>query len=375
MPIRTEMPAPSKTDDTPSITRHQKVGSLKIALRQLAQQHPVGTKLPTVKELCKTYQVAVATLDAALSSLETAGIITRQRGSGIFVGPGVAHKTIGVIFSVDVFEAGTSPVFREILRQCQHRAETHGERFTFYIDIEGAENQFWPAHQDLMRDLEHERLNGILLLWPDSPRQDAEMRGHGIPVVSLECNALQKQGGVRLDYADLQRQATLALLEQGCRRLGFIHALTDLPPALALLEPYGAASHSQWVWRPPRPLANMNSTNEEIGFQVVKKMLGSAGRAKDALPDGLVIMDDMICRGALAALRKLNRRLGRDLRIATHANRGSTALFGYEDELTLVAFDPAEIVENLFQMMESSWDTAQPVTTRVLKPHLVPPAV
>jgi DNA-binding LacI/PurR family transcriptional regulator len=352
----------------PIRSRH-KLGEVKQSLRQLAQQNPVGTRLPTVKELCRQLNVAVATLDAALESLEATGVITRQRGSGIFVGPGVVHKTIGVIFSVDIFEAGTSPVFREILRQCQHRAETHHERFSFYIDIEeeggrGGAGQIWPAHQDLMRDLAGERLNGLLLLWPESQRQDAEMRGHGIPVVSLECNALQKKGGVRLDYAELQRQATQALLDQGCRRIGFIQALSDLPPALDLLEKGGATCRPEWVWRPGKPLAQLNSTNEEIGFQAVRQML----RASAEGPDGLVIMDDMFTRGALAALRKLGKRLGKDLKIATHANKGSSALFGYEDELILVAFDPAEIVETLFQMLETSWETSQPVSTRVLKP-------
>jgi DNA-binding LacI/PurR family transcriptional regulator len=321
--------------------------------------------------LCEELDVAIATLDSALASLEEAGVITRRRGSGIFVGSGISQKTVGVVFGINIFEAGASPVFREILRQCQRRAEIHNERFSFYIDIDQWDNRSgahpMSMHSDLVQDLSAQRLTGALLLWPKDAEQDRWIRGYNLPVISLECDSLQKMGGVRLDYASLQDIATDELIKKGCRRIGFIQNLRDLPVPVARLSACGAVSHSEWVWRPTRPLLEMTSTNEEIGFQAAKRMFGSSS-SSCGIPDGLVILDDMMTRGALVALRKHGLQLGKDVHVATHANKGSSILYGYEDELTLVEFDPVEVVESLFEMLESQWGTSRPVSTRILRP-------
>ena len=70
-------------------------------------------------------------------------------------------------------------------------------------------------------------------------------------------------------------------------------------------------------------------------------------------PDGLVILDDMMARGALVALSKRGQRPGSDVKIATHVNAGSTALHGYEDDLSLIEVNPAHIVSAMFSMLET----------------------
>jgi DNA-binding LacI/PurR family transcriptional regulator len=361
--------------DLKPITSRQKFSEVKAALRTLAGNHVPGTKLPTMRELCKHLNIAVATLDSALEDLESCGVVTRRRGSGIFVGPGVAQKSIGIIFGINIFEIGASLVFREILSQCRHRAETHHERFSFYIDIDP-----WnslpgalplPAHSDLVQDLQSGKLDGALLLWPRNDEQLEWVRGHDLPVISLGCalrrvNETQSTNAVRLDYEALQNVGVEALLDQGCRRIGFIHSVIHLAPATGLLASRGAVCRPEWIWRPVRPLLEMPETSEQIGFQVAKRMLASPHDR----PDGLVILDDMLTRGALNALRKLGLQPGSDIHIATHANKGSSTLYGYEDELILLEFDPEEIVETLFQMLESCWETNAPALTQILQPKV-----
>jgi DNA-binding LacI/PurR family transcriptional regulator len=60
----------------------------------------------------------------------------------------------------------------------------------------------------------------------------------------------------------------------------------------------------------------------------------------------------MMTRGALVALSKMGLRAGADIKVATHTNKGSTALHGYEEELTFIEIDPAQIVAALFSMLE-----------------------
>jgi DNA-binding LacI/PurR family transcriptional regulator len=346
------------------IKSKQKLAQVKTAIRQLAEKHPPGTKLPTVRELCKQLNVAIATLDAALSELETIGVISRRRGSGIFVCQNISQKTVGVIFGLNIFDAGTSPVFRQILDHCQQRAETHNERFSFYIDIDQWDDKIegyppFPAHSNLARDLISSKLHGAFLLWPRDAEEVNWVREHKLPVVSLECEGAEKNGDLRLDYNELQKLGIEALLKQGCRRIGLIQNIPDFPAMNELLAPYQAVCRSEWVWRPSRNIIQLDATNEEIGYQVARRMLGSALASKpdrESIPDGLVIMDDMITRGALTALRKLGLSPGKDIHIATHANKGSNTLYGNEEDLTLIEFAPKEIVETLFQMLEFCWE-------------------
>ena len=68
--------------------------------------------------------------------------------------------------------------------------------------------------------------------------------------------------------------------------------------------------------------------------------------------DGVVINDDMMTIGALAAAKKLGLEVGTELKIATHANKGSSALREFEASLTLLEVDPNEFVEAMFGMLE-----------------------
>jgi DNA-binding LacI/PurR family transcriptional regulator len=92
---------------------------------------------------------------------------------------------------------------------------------------------------------------------------------------------------------------------------------------------------------------------------------------KDSWPDGIFINDDIMTQGALAALQKLELRAGRDILIATHANRGSNVLMGYEDSLIVIEQDPLDVVQALFDLLEPLLDGRQPEQKHiVLMPQL-----
>jgi DNA-binding LacI/PurR family transcriptional regulator len=65
----------------------------------------------------------------------------------------------------------------------------------------------------------------------------------------------------------------------------------------------------------------------------------------------------------LTALQRLGLRLGDDIKIATHANRGSPALLGWENELTMIEVDPEEIVHRMFDILERLMKGDAPVQT------------
>ena len=59
-------------------------------------------------------------------------------------------------------------------------------------------------------------------------------------------------------------------------------------------------------------------------------------------------------------------RIGDDLRIATHLNKGSSALRGYEQELTLLEIDLQELIEAMFDMLETLMAGGTPAREMVM---------
>jgi DNA-binding LacI/PurR family transcriptional regulator len=87
-------------------------------------------------------------------------------------------------------------------------------------------------------------------------------------------------------------------------------------------------------------------TAQQQGSRVAAEVFG---RPRDTWPDGIVIGDDMMTAGALRQLQVLGVRPGSDVRIASHANRESSVLFGYDQEITLIEYDPLDFARKLFE--------------------------
>lgn len=68
-----------QTDKSPSAIEHA------LTLAILRGQHPVGTRLPTVRELAELHGVNPTTIQRVVSRLETRGLVTARQGSGLRV--------------------------------------------------------------------------------------------------------------------------------------------------------------------------------------------------------------------------------------------------------------------------------------------------
>ena len=92
---------------------------------------------------------------------------------------------------------------------------------------------------------------------------------------------------------------------------------------------------------------------------------------KNNRPDGIVIDDDMMARGALTALSQMRVAVGKEVCIATHTNRGSDVLLGYEDKVSTLVIDPSEIVTAMFDQLEALIDKRETQASPILiAPHL-----
>lgn len=337
------------------IQAKRKAPAVAAAIRSMLAKASPGQKLPTIKGLCRSLNVAIGTLDSALYDLERQGVILRENGSGIYVSPWIHCKSIGLVFGFDIFKFGQSPFYSMLLEYCRRRAASHHEQFSFYLDVPAAS---WiagevPVHRQLVEALEQKKLHGILLPNRWSLEQARWLQSQGVAVVSMSAD-IHEVNCVGLDYAELVRLGVRSLATQGCRRIGLIRALPaesdgseapDIRAYRETLTKMGRPWRGEWICQMED---SGKLPREEQGDKALIKLLNTP------LPrlDGLVIEDDMMTHGALAAAKKMGLQVGAEIKIATHANKGSPVLCEHEDVLTLLEVDPGEVAEAMFEMLE-----------------------
>ena len=111
------------------------------------------------------------------------------------------------------------------------------------------------------------------------------------------------------------------------------------------------------------------SNNEESGIKAGLDFL----RRNDgkALPDGIVITDDIMARGVCSVFARKGIRLGETIKIASHANRGSWALAEWESDLILCGYDPGEIAEAMFLMLDNLINNNADVQTTYIRARVM----
>jgi DNA-binding LacI/PurR family transcriptional regulator len=381
------------SDIPPSLPRtsEPRYVALRRELRRVIAAGKPGDALPSYTRMIRSYGVGQATIDRVLREFDAAGLIVRKNGRGIFVSPRAAQKTIGLVFGRNIFGAGISPVCDMLLRRCEERARKHQENFKAYLDLPHAaasEDDVLPARRALVEDIEARKLDGLLLVWNHGAEEGAWLRAQKIPLVSMTSDYTRPSDySVCLNYSELVREGVKALASQGCRRIGMLTPLAylrgtgyddDRKVFAAALNLAELEIRPEWIWEDRSGKSSNeggNETHEEQGYRAFQELFGPA-RSGSPLPDGLVSLDDMLTRGALAAARKLKIEIGSELRIATHANKESPALQGCEQELVRLEIDINEMVEAMFGMLEPLMEGGAP-TKKILhvKPRvLFPPA-
>lgn len=373
-------------DSKSSPIQHQtKTQALREHLSQLISTLEPHAKLPTMRELCATLEVSPMTANRALSELEAGGVIYRRQGSGTFVAPraNVTKPGVALVYSRALMGENASPFGTILLDEAERRARELNERFSLFLAMPPGETSI---HSDLQDAVESQRVRGVLYAGERNPTAAKWLKEHNIPVVALSFRPFT-QHRVRIDHAQLIRLGVKALAEQGSRRIGLLMPLgrgigRDKAEHFPELEAFESALKKHrieyspaLVWRADEHKSEFHTaeSNFEQGVRAAREIFGSRGRktSTDSTLDGLVISDDMMTRGVLKVLREVKIVAGKDVKIATHSNHGSNVLAGHEAELTMIEVDPAEIVQAMFDMLETLMDGQKPSSNVIsIKPHL-----
>lgn len=334
-----------------------KTAKIVASLREMAQKAGPNAKLPTARQLSCDFQVSTSTINDALKELERQNILKSRQGSGIYVSPNIHQKSIALVFGDNIFDVTASPFYSLLLRQCKNRVLSHGESFSLFMDLPDLDRETeLPVHSDIADAVQSGRIHGVLLASRSSESQEEWLRSQGLPTVAL---GFYPSSGemVILDYDAMIDLGVEALVKQGCRRIGLISPFDtskgrfpwkrDVVRFGAAMQKHGLVTKPDWIVKLGDGHAEYRSS-KEFGTRAFRSLYAD----KSETPDGLLLLDDMVTLGVLAAAHEQKIAVGLDIKMATHANKGSTVLENNTDRLTLLEFEPTEIAQTMLELLE-----------------------
>jgi DNA-binding LacI/PurR family transcriptional regulator len=327
-------------------------------LRQLAEEAGPDAKLPTYLELLDTLSVSRTTLNAALDELEGQRVIYRRHGVGIFTAAQRQSPTVALVCNPLYYRGKNhSPFWDVLLAGARERAALGDYSCEVHFCVR-REPEALPFSDNLLHTLRSGHVQAVLGVGMNRA-VSSWLKDNGIPYVSF--------GGpgdwyVGVDRSSVIQEGVRVLAEQDCKDLALVspiiphrqyspdeaeweikteifrmaleqHRLPFAPHRLALSWDL-VAGRSQMT----------TLSHQEQGHRAVHQLFADAARR----PDGVLFTDDVAALGGLAALRELRLRPGLDVRVATHANRGTPLLAQYEDVITRLEVDSDALIDTLF---------------------------
>ena len=318
-------------------------------LLDLAHQLGPDAKMPTVRTLREDLNVSQATLDAALDRLEVQNVVVRRQGSGVYVSPGLRLRNVVLLCNPHFFlHHGASPFWEMLVDQIRDSAERNETRLSLQFLHPYNEDEMQSQSDPkaipitLQEEIKSGAINGVITInvFHSTARW---IESHGVPVVAFAGAA---EYIIAQSQAGLIQMGVAALARQGCKRILPWFFADDAYPVYR-----GAMLAHALTPMPAMPLTDFAAPKSLVAF--VQSFEWAMRLLVTDIPDAILFTDDMHAQSVLMAMHRLGLRAPKDVRIATHANAGSTALLGWHHEITRMEYDPAEIVRYLFETLDA----------------------
>lgn len=314
-----------------------------------------GARLPTTVELAGQFQVNPETVQASLALLTRRGLLERRRGVGTFVRKGVAGRAIAVVFGENNFARLDRAFFNLLLDRITRRLAAAGWEHRHYISTEHAEAD--RAFHNLQGHVADGTVRAVIEFCSNQLIKDW---------LTNVCPVPHSQCPIIIDESDMLEQAVLHLLRLGRRNI-----------AVLRFNPERAASSDDAVRRqveglaartgcgPVRVRVATTDDTQASGHAATLPLLA----AGDGRPDAIVSLCDGLTRGAIYALLQSGLRIGEDVALITHANRGIEVFCHLP--LTRLEIDPDHIAAQVVAEICAGID-GRPFVHQPVRAVLVP---
>ena len=324
------------------VTLDQQVAD--VLRREIVQKYRAGSKIDTIVDLAKRFEVSKAVISQAIVILAREGLLDRRHGSGLFVKDARAEKLIGILLDPDIAHPRTSHFHLKVAQLLRQFFAGHGFRTRLYPGFREPDNVAPKLTcPDFLPDVQAHKLCGVAAV---STRADAEwlepLEQQGVPVVGGRMDS----HAVLFDYPLFAREAVRRLCEQGCRKIAMIGGDGSLVAGAggtvafrSELQVQGVAVVESWI------KGDIQQNVAGAGWNQFREIWS----ARSEKPDGLLLLDDMLFRDVSIAIMELGIRVPEQLRIVSHANKGSEMFFPFP--VTLLEIDPQPCAEKMGTML------------------------
>ncbi len=267
-----------------------------------------GDRLPTFAEICSEFGVTPTTASKAFQVLEREGLVSREKGKGIFVAAPVLQRQYAVGCYNFGWDQASSPYWAQLMRGIRSVA-----------DKRGADLILLPSHST--RGLE--KVDGVLLHGDKGPYPNFPP---GLARLSVgETN--QGIGGVLADDFEGTRGATRHLMDLGHERIAFL-GLAVTPIVQIRLAGYsyeylnrGLPRDSSWI----RELENLGDASMfDVGFKSMQSWWSdrSPGGWRQLGCTAILCQNDAVACGVIAALQELQCPVPQEVSVVGHDDTG-----------------------------------------------------
>ena len=282
---------------------------------------PVGTRIPSERDLAVELDVSRTTVRNAILAMTSRGLFERSVGQGTFVRrsptpaaqPRISTGTLGYVVCKE--KSARRPIASEafyfdVFLGLEEESSRSGRHTLFsYVD------DFDPAERETFRGLLG-KVDGLIIEEARNPALLEIARASGVPVVLLAPTAVvEGLDLVTMDLAAGVRKAVHYLRQCGHRHIGMVNGPLAIESARVRFQSFtealaesGALHQEQWSteeWS-----AEAEEWSAEAGAQAMGRLLEKA-------PDLTAVFcaNDLLAVGALSALAERSLRVPEDVSV------------------------------------------------------------
>ncbi|MCC6579035.1 MAG: substrate-binding domain-containing protein [Phycisphaeraceae bacterium] len=310
-----------------------------------------GEMLDAESVLAKRYKVNVLTVRQALGVLADQGLIRRHQGRGTVIADPLSTGHLAIVLSPKLLGGNASPFYANAVDALTYEVHKMHPRATlrmhFGRDINDGPG--YPATLDLLEPQVMRDIRGVFAFHPLYQVGD-RLREAGIPVVYVGGwdDPVDKSFPiVGFSFETFVDMALERLSRSQCRsiRLIWMHDDEKTYPESAWYKMFKRKLQPHDVRFEPHLMhPDEHAIMEKQGYRAMMQVWSEPDK-----PDGLMVTDDILCRGVLRASLQLGLEMPRDIKLVTFANQGVD--FPYHRVLTRVEFDAAVLARKAAEKM------------------------
>jgi hypothetical protein len=327
-----------------SLDRQPLHEQLSQALRMEVFKRKAGASLGTEGAWAKKFSVSMVTVREAVLLLINEGLLERRRGKGLVVVNPLASRHIAIATGLDLGQPRVSYYFhREIQDICMFFDRMDIKTKLYMGHAQLGEYPPLSSKKNIMNnvytDAEQGKVAGVILITAHlNDKQRRDFKKWHIPVVGDE----KGSNSFRVEH-DIPKMVKLGinyLLDRGCRKLAL---MGHYDQSEKIFRDIMSQNHLKVVdeWIKP----NLDTGTAISSFNAFMELW----YARAEKPDGLVILDDIIYGDTIVAILAAGVKVSKDLRIVTHANRGTQTLYPFP--VARMELDPGIIAEEKVKLM------------------------